>query len=115
MIERKHMSQRMSQLVSCNGLVFTAGQVAADTNQDAAGQTRQVLAQIDTLLAEADTDKTRLLKSNIWLSDIRYFDEMNSVWDNWVDVEHAPVCACVEACLVGSEYLVEIQVVAAQS
>jgi len=115
MIERKHMSQRMSQLVSYNGLVFTAGQVAADTSQDAAGQTRQVLAAIDTLLAEAGTDKSKLLKANIWLSDIRYFDEMNSVWDDWVAAEHPPVRACVEARLAGPEYLVEIQVVAAQS
>jgi len=115
MIERKHISQRMSQLVIHNGLVFTAGQVAADTSQDASGQTRQVLAQIDTLLAEAGTDKTRLLKANIWLSDIRYFDQMNSIWDHWVYAEHPPVRACVEARLAGPEFLVEIQVVAAQS
>ncbi len=113
MIQRQHSNHRMSQLVSCAGLVCTAGQVAKDPSQDMAGQTQQILDQIDALLADAGSDKSHLISANIWVSDIRQFQQMNEVWDNWVDSENAPVRACVESRLARPELLVEIQVVAA--
>ena len=115
MIKRQHSNQRMSQLVSYNGQVFTAGQVAKDPCEDVAGQTRQILAQIDALLADAGSDKSHLISANIWVSDIRQFAQMNEVWDAWVDSENAPVRACVESRLARPELLVEIQVVAAKA
>ncbi len=113
MIQRQHSNQRMSQLVSYAGLVWTAGQVAKDPSQDMEGQTRQILAQIDALLADAGSDKSRLLSANIWVSDISQFQQMNAVWDAWVDSDNAPARACVESSLARPELLVEIQVVAA--
>ncbi len=113
MIQRQHSNHRMSQLVSSAGLVWTAGQVAKDPSQDMAGQTQQILDQIDALLADAGSDKSHLISANIWVSDIRQFQQMNEVWDNWVDSENAPVRACVESRLARPELLVEIQVVAA--
>ena len=65
------------------------------------------------MLEEAGTDKTRLLIANIWLSDIRYFDDMNKVWEAWVSKGNTPVRATVEAKLAGPQYLVEIMVQAA--
>ncbi|MFT5721661.1 MAG: enamine deaminase RidA (YjgF/YER057c/UK114 family) [Motiliproteus sp.] len=115
MIQRQHSNQRMSQLVSVANLVWTAGQVAKDASEDMAGQTRQILAQIDALLADAGTDKSRLISANIWVSDIRQFAQMNEAWDAWVDTDHAPVRACVESRLARPELLVEIQVVAANA
>lgn len=114
MIERQHSNQRMSQLVSFANLVWTAGQVAKDPSQDMAGQTQQILDQIDALLADAGTDKSKLISANIWVSDIRQFAQMNEVWDGWVDSNNAPARACVESRLARPELLVEIQVVAAK-
>lgn len=114
MIERQHSNQRMSQLVSFANLVWTAGQVAKDPSQDMAGQTQQILDQIDALLADAGTDKSKLISANIWVSDIRQFAHMNEVWDAWVDSNNAPARACVESRLARPELLVEIQVVAAK-
>ncbi len=94
-ITRIKPGPRMSQIVIHGDTVYTAGQIADDSSQDLAGQTRQVLAKIDGLLAEAGSDKSKILKSTIWLSDISRFDEMNSVWDAWVDTDNPPVRACV--------------------
>lgn len=103
----------MSQAVVHGGLVYLAGIVADDLVPSVADQTRQILAKIDRLLAMAGSDKTRILKANIWLSDIRRFDEMNAVWDGWVVPGHPPARATVEARLAGPNYLVEIMVEAA--
>ena len=114
MIERLHTGPRMSQAVIHGDTVYVAGQVAADPATDVTGQTRQVLAAIDALLAEAGTDKTRLLSANIYLADIGTFAQMNSVWDKWVPTGHTPARATVEAQLASPVYKVEIQVVAAR-
>ncbi|EAR61916.1 RidA family protein [Neptuniibacter caesariensis] len=114
MLQRQHSNQRMSQLVTFGNLVWTAGQVAQDPSQDMAGQTQQILNQIDKLLADAGTEKRHLISANIWVSDIAQFAQMNEIWDAWVDSENAPVRACVESRLARPELLVEIQVVAAK-
>lgn len=114
MIDRLHPGSRMSQAVIYGPTVYLAGQVAADSSLDVVGQTRQVLAAIDRLLAEAGTDKTRILSATIYLADITTFAQMNSVWDQWVSREHPPARATVEAKLAAPAYRVEIQVIAAR-
>lgn len=111
-IERHRANQRMSQVVACNSMVFLAGQVAQDSSKGVAGQTAQILTQIEALLALGGSDKSNLLSANIWLSDIREFQAMNEVWDAWVDGSNPPTRACVEARLARPELKVEIQVVA---
>ena len=113
MIQRLHSAPRMSQGVIHGNTVYLAGQVADDPSQDVAGQTRQILASIDRLLAEAGTDKTRILSATIYLSSIGTFAQMNSVWDTWVPPGHTPARATVEARLAAPQYTVEIQVIAA--
>ena len=103
----------MSQAVVYGDTVYLAGQVADDPSADVAGQTQQILAKIDSLLAEAGTDKTRILSANIWLADISTFGEMNQVWDAWVPQGHAPARATVESKLAAPQYRVEIGVIAA--
>ncbi len=83
-IERLHTNSRMSQAVIHGDTVYLAGQVAADNSADVAGQTKQILQQIDGLLAESGSDKTKILMATIWLSDIDTFDDMNGEWDAWV-------------------------------
>jgi len=114
MIERLHAGARMSQAVIYGHTVYLAGQVASDPTKDVPGQTREVLDAIDRLLAEAGTDKTKILTATIYLADIGTFAQMNSVWDAWVARDNPPARATVEAKLAAPEYLVEIQVVAAR-
>ncbi|MEM8651705.1 MAG: RidA family protein [Pseudomonadota bacterium] len=110
-VTRIQTGPRMSQAVIHGGVVYTAGQVAVgDTVSE---QTADILAQIDALLAEAGTDKSKLLTANIWLSDIKYFKDMNLVWDAWVSPGNTPARACVEAKLARDDLLVEIMVTAA--
>ena len=112
-IERFNIGKRMSEMVVHGGVAYLAGQVAEDPSKDPADQTRQVLAAIDKLLAAAGTDKTRILRAQIFLADIADFAAMNSVWDAWVPAGHTPARATVEAKLAAPEYKVEIVVTAA--
>ena len=113
MIKRLETGPRMSQAVVHGNTVYLAGQVADDTSADVAGQTRQVLASIDRLLAAAGSDKTRILAATVYLADIATFGAMNSAWDAWVAPGHAPARATVEAALAGPAWKVEIVVTAA--
>jgi enamine deaminase RidA (YjgF/YER057c/UK114 family) len=112
-IKRIGVGPRMSAAVIHDGRVFLAGQVADNTATDVTDQTRQILAAIDGILAEAGTDKTKLLTANIWLADIADFGAMNAAWDKWVSPGNTPARATVESKLAGPEYRVEIQVTAA--
>ena len=114
-IQRIEPGTRMSMAVAHGPLVFTAGQVAKATAGASVGeQTREILALIDGLLAQAGTDKTRLISANIWLTDIGTFGEMNAEWDAWVAPGCAPARATVEAKLAAPQYKVEIAVIAAR-
>ncbi len=114
MIRRLQIGPRMSQAVIHGDAVYLAGQVAADPTGDVGSQTRQILDAIDTLLAEAGSDKTRILSATIYLADISTFSEMNSVWDAWVPAGHTPARATVEARLAAPAFKVEIQIIAAR-
>ena len=113
-IERKKVGPRLSQAVVHGNTVYLAGIVADHPVPEVAAQTGQILDQIDKLLAECGTDKSKLLMATIWLADIRYYDEMNSVWDKWVTPGQTPARACIESRLAQPKYLVEIRVVAAR-
>jgi enamine deaminase RidA (YjgF/YER057c/UK114 family) len=114
MIQRLETGPRMSQAVIHGDTVYLAGQVADNTAQDVTGQTRQILAAIDRLLAQSGTEKARILSATIYLADIATFAQMNAAWDAWVPAGHTPARATVEAKLAAPEYKVEIQVVAAR-
>jgi enamine deaminase RidA (YjgF/YER057c/UK114 family) len=113
-ITRIETGPRMSKAVIHGDTVYLAGIVADDPKQDVTGQTRQVLAEIDRLLALAGTDKSKLLRTNIWLADMTDFAAMNAVWDGWVSAGNTPARATVEASLATPDYRVEIMVVAAK-
>jgi enamine deaminase RidA (YjgF/YER057c/UK114 family) len=114
-IERRNVGKRLSDAVinRASGTVYLAGQVADEPNADITGQTQQVLAQIDDLLSEAGTDKTKILSATIYLPDIGDFAAMNAVWEKWVVPGQTPARATVQAVLAAPEYRIEIQVVAA--
>ena len=110
-IKRIEPGARMSGAVVHGNTVYLAGQVG-HPGESVADQTREVLAQVDRLLAEVGTDKTRILTAQIWLADMADFAEMNAVWDAWVPQGHCPARATGEAKLATPDYKVEIIVTA---
>ncbi|MPV66781.1 RidA family protein [Burkholderia sp. BE17] len=111
-IERLQTNARMSQSVVANGVIYLSGQVPDTPGAAIDVQATEILTRIDRLLASAGTDKTRLLTTNVWLSDPKHFDEFNSVWDAWVPEGHAPTRACVTSILMKPGLDVEIAVTA---
>lgn len=114
-IQRIGIGPRMSKAVVHGDTVYLAGQVADKAaGKSVAEQTADILGIIDGLLAEAGTDKSKLLMVNIWLADISTFAEMNGVWDKWVVAGQTPGRATVEAKLAAPQFTVEIAVIAAR-
>ncbi|ACG78782.1 translation initiation inhibitor, yjgF family [Phenylobacterium zucineum HLK1] len=113
-IERIATNPRRGRVVIHNGLAFLGGQAADDRSGDIRSQTAQALAKADKALAEAGSDRTRILSAQIWLKDIaRDFAGMNEVWDGWMSPEHAPARATAQCEMAAPNVLVEITMVAA--
>ncbi|GIZ52486.1 RidA family protein [Noviherbaspirillum aridicola] len=112
-IKRLHVGRTLSEAAIHNGVVYLAGQIAEDLTQNIEGQTREVLRHIDRLLAEAGSDKSRILMCQIFIADLKDFEGMNAVWNEWVAEGNSPPRATVQASLVKPEWLVEMVVTAA--
>ncbi len=112
-IQRFHVGARMSETAIFNGVVYLAGQVPEDGSQDIKGQTRQVLAAIDTLLAEAGSAKSHILRAQIFIADLADYTAMNEVWEEWVVAGQTPPRATVQAALAKPEWKLEVVVTAA--
>ena len=113
-LQRFHVGARLSETAVFNGVVYLAGRVPEAGDIDIRGQTADVLAQIDRLLAEAGSDKTRILRTQIYLADITEIGAMNEVWDAWVAPGNAPPRATVQAALANPAWKIEVVVTAAQ-
>jgi enamine deaminase RidA (YjgF/YER057c/UK114 family) len=113
-IARHEQSSILSQAVVHGDTVYLAGVVAKNLDADVKGQTKEILGEIDRLLAKCGSDKSRILSATIWVTDIRNRAPMNEVWTAWVDPKNMPARACVEAALADPKALVEIMVVAAK-
>lgn len=104
---------RMSKIVIHNNIVYIGGQTDGTTS-NIKTQTANVLKKVDDLLAQANTDKSKLLTASIWLKDINSdFKDMNEMWNSWVDPNNKPVRATVEANMAREQLLIEVQVTAA--
>ena len=113
-LKRIGAGNRMSEAVIHNGMVYLAGMVAETTvGKSVKEQTKDILSQIDDILKQAGSDKTKILKANIWLTDIKTWADMNTVWDKWVSPGNTPARATVEAKLAAPGLRVEIMVQAA--
>ena len=114
-IQRFDTGPRMSQVVVHGNTVYLAGVVANKAKgESVAKQTQEILSIIDGHLAKAGTDKSKLLSTNIYITDMKNFAEMNAAWDAWVSPGNTPARATIEAKLAAPEYLVEIMVTAAK-
>src|SRR3954469_25380991 len=113
-INRHDQSAILSQAVEHGDTVYLAGIVAKDYNKDVKGQTKEILDQIDALLAKCGSSKSKILPATIWVTDIRNRAAMNEMWNEWTDKKNLPARACVEAALADPKALVEIMVTAAK-
>lgn len=114
MVQRFDVGARISEMAVLDNTIYLAGQIAKDDSQDIAGQTRQVLASIDALLARAGSDKSKILMAQIFLADLNDFAAMNAVWDAWVVPGQTPPRATVLAGMIKPAWKVEIVVTAAR-
>ncbi len=112
-VRRLHPASRYSEASIHRGVVYLAGQVADDAKADIRGQATQVLASVDRLLADAGSDKSRILMAQVYLSDMADFAGMNAVWDAWVSPDSPPARATVEAQLARPGWRIEVVVTAA--
>jgi enamine deaminase RidA (YjgF/YER057c/UK114 family) len=114
-IQRFDTGPRMSQVVVHGNTVYLAGVVASKAaGESVTKQTQEVLSIIDSHLAKAGSDKSKLLTATIYLTDMKTFAEMNAVWDGWVSAGNTPARATVEARLAAPRYNVEIMITAAR-
>ena len=113
-IVRINSNQRLSAAVIHGEVVYLSGQVPDDRTADFGGQTQQVFAKVDKLLASAGSDRSHLLSVQIWLSDIAAdFTEFNQVWEHWLDGQQPPARATVQSALASPDVRVEVMVIAA--
>jgi len=112
-IHRYDQNHRRSRAVGYGGVVFLAGQVATDASGDIRQQSREALAKVDDMLAQAGTDKSRLLSATIWLRDMDDYEGFNDVWDQWVLPGLTPARCCGKVDLADPRQRVEVIVVAA--
>ncbi|MGN6807393.1 MAG: RidA family protein [Trinickia sp.] len=113
-ITRIETGPRLSKAVIHNGIAYISGLTAANRDGDATVQTEDILAQLDTWLKKAGTDRSRLLCAQIWVADMaRDFNLMNVAWEAWMPEGTAPARATTEAMLASPAIRVEIMVTAA--
>ena len=105
--------RRMSKIVIHNDTIYLCGQVAKDANEGIKEQTRTMLEKVESLLDQAGSDKEHILSATLYIKDMKYFKEMNEVWDDWVVEGYSPARACVEASLARPELLIEVSIIAA--
>lgn len=113
MIQRFEVGKRLSEMAVYNGTIYLAGQIPEDTSVNIQGQTKQVLESIDGLLAQAGSDKSKILHAQIFLPDLGDFAAMNEVWEAWVVPGHTPTRATVQAALANPKWKIEVVITAA--
>ena len=112
-ITRYQPGKRLAAAVKHNNTLYLSGQVATNATASVEDQTKDILGQIDGLLKDAGTDKSKILMVNIYLPNMADFAAMNVAYDAWVDKNNLPARATVEARLADPNLRVEISAIAA--
>ena len=113
-IQKINSTEVMSAITIFNQVVYLSGQVPKTTEPDISLQTKDVLATIDALLAQAGTDKSRLLSAQLFVKNLEDFPQINAIWVEWMRGCVPPSRATIQADLVNPDWLIEIAVTAAQ-
>lgn len=107
-----------SQAIKVGNLVYTSGQIPIDPTTGAfveggiKEQTRQSLANIKAILAEAGLNMSNVVKTTVFLADMNDFADMNAVYAEFF-MEPYPARSAVAVKTLPKGALVEIEVVAA--
>jgi enamine deaminase RidA (YjgF/YER057c/UK114 family) len=109
---RKQVTERMSRIVVHNNTVYLCGQVG-EPGTPIKEQAMEMLSRVDKLLIEAGSKREDMISATVYLSDIRYFEAFNEVWDAWVAPGQPPARACLEARMASPGLFCEISVIAA--
>lgn len=112
-IKRNGTNGRRAQSVAYNGILYTAGITSTDLSADITGQTQDVLHTIEHLLAQAGTDKNRVLTASVTLADMADYGAFNALWDLWVIDGFEPARSVTGGALAVPEYRIKIAVTAA--
>lgn len=112
-IKRIRVNNRFSEAVVHGGIVYISGQVDLSAARTARQQTKNVLTIIDELLAEAGTDKSRLLRAFVYLANIGDLQDMNKEWEAWVVPGSTPARTVAQCELSSPAFLVQVSAEAA--
>lgn len=112
-LTRKRTGAKLSRIVIHNDTVYLCGQIPVGLNDDIVGQTKAVLASIDSDLEEAGTDKSKLLSALIHIKDNKDVATFNELWNAWLPQNCAPARTCVQSTMANDAVLVEVTVIAA--
>jgi enamine deaminase RidA (YjgF/YER057c/UK114 family) len=111
-IDRYGTTRRFSDVVVHQQTLYLV-EVPSNLEADTLSQTQEMLASVERLLRQANSDKEHLLMVTLYLADMADYADVNQVWDAWVPEGFAPVRACVQAVLANPKYRVEIALTAA--
>lgn len=114
-IQRFDSNDYLSEMTIFNHVVYLAGQVPNTADADITTQAKEVFANIDNLLAQANSDKSKLLSAQIILKDLADFETVNTLWGEWLKDSPKPARATIEANLVNPLWRLEIIVTAVQN
>ena len=115
MITRRHKTPIMHRVVEHNGVIYFGGVLADDLpGVPMRGQTAQICSKLDKLLADAGSDKSKLISATLFVTDLSQKQEMNEVWTTWIQAQDLPTRATIGVADLGKDALIEVVVTAAK-
>lgn len=107
-----------SQAVLAGGLVFTSGQLGIDPQtgelkQGVEAQAEQAMRSLGAILFEAGLDYSAILKTTVFVTDLKDFATVNAVYQRFFDGDY-PARSCVQVAALPKGGLVEIECVASK-
>ena len=108
---KRHVQTRINhRVVEAGGILHFGGLIADDLSLDMKGQTEQICAKIDALLAEVGSSKEKLVTAMLYITDFDQKAGMNEAWLNWLPAEHLPTRATIGVAELGKNVLIEVVV-----
>ncbi|MEM6682510.1 MAG: RidA family protein [Pseudomonadota bacterium] len=107
------VAPQYSKVVRHAGTVYLAGLIAEDWDGDIVRQSNDIFSQIDDLLGQADTDKSKLLSLTVYIKTFEDYAAFKAAYADWIDADNLPARATVRADLLDPKLKIEIQAIAA--
>lgn len=111
-----------NQAVKAAGMVFCSGQIALDPDTgslvgagDVAAETRQVLANLESVLAAAGCSPQDVVRTTVFLVDLEDFARVNEIYATVFGSGVSPARACVQVAALPKRARVEIDCIAVQN